>query len=165
MAFRTSLTQNGGPPPPAGPHRTAASPTVCPSFPSLKQFFSLNWKIFFHDVNRSDIKASDPFWQVYFFSFFHPSLQNFFQRSLASMTQHGNRDDLPLPLRIAPKESEFFNEYPRNEFDGSLNCNFGNLDVLEWPLGVGYVGKTGMKLHCRNMEYHVRQKELTLSII
>jgi hypothetical protein len=80
------------------------------------------------------------------------------------MTQHRNRNN--LPLEFAPKESEFFDKYPPNHFGGSLNCNSGNLDVPEWSLGVGYVRKTGAKtFHCRDMEYHVRQEVLTLSIV
>jgi hypothetical protein len=59
------------------------------------------------------------------------------------MTYHWNRND--LPLQFAPKESEFFNGYPRNYFDESLNDNSRNLDVPDWSFGVEYVGKTGAK--------------------
>jgi hypothetical protein len=59
------------------------------------------------------------------------------------MAQHGSNNE--LPPSFAPKEPDIFNGYPRKHFDGSLDGNSGNLDVLDWSFSMGDVGNTGAK--------------------
>jgi hypothetical protein len=76
------------------------------------------------------------------------------------MAQHGNDQ----PPQFAQKEPEFFDGYTRNDFDGPLDGNSGNLDVPDCSFSVGYVRKTGAKTSIAVM-WNSTCEMLTLSII